>query len=83
MAKPYNKILLWSAIITVLLYLVDIYILDPIAPDPSWRYRIGNFLICFVMYTGGFFILSSFVYICYKNIVKFLRRTTSASQITK
>jgi hypothetical protein len=75
MAKPYNKILLWSAIITVFIYLVDIYLLDPIAPDPSWRYRISNFLICFVMYTGGFFIVFSFVYICYKTLTKLLRRS--------
>jgi hypothetical protein len=75
MARPYNKLLLWSALITVLIYLVDIYILDPIAPDPSWKYRISNFLVCFVMYTAGFFAVFSFVHICYKGFTKLLRKS--------
>ncbi len=70
MTKPDGKLLVMSIVVTVLLYLLDIYILDPIAPDPSWRYRITNFAICLVIYTTGIFMLSSLIYICVQGFKK-------------
>lgn len=70
--KPFKRILTYSVLLTLVLYFVDIYILDPIAPDPSWGYRISNFLQCLLLYGVGFFLLFSFVYICYSFICKFL-----------
>jgi hypothetical protein len=72
--KPYKKIFTGSVVLTILLYLVDIYILDPIAPDPSWRYRIVNFSTCQVIYTAGFFVLFSFTYLVYTALNKYLAR---------
>lgn len=70
--KPYKKIFIGSVLLTVLLYLVDIYILDPIAPDPSWRYHIVNFSTCLVIYTAGFFTLFSLTYLVYSLVSKYI-----------
>ncbi|RYD59067.1 MAG: hypothetical protein EOP56_02230 [Sphingobacteriales bacterium] len=75
MLRPLKTILIISIGLTVLLYWVDIYILDPIAPYPGWTYRITNFLICLVMYVTLFFTVFSGIYYTIIGVRRLLKLT--------
>lgn len=73
MLRPLKIIFIISVVLTVLLYWVDIYILDPVAPYSGWSYRITNFLICLVLYVTLFFTVFSGIYYSLIGIRKLFR----------
>jgi hypothetical protein len=75
MLRPLKIIFIISVVLTVLLYWVDIYILDPVTPYPGWGYRITNFLICLVLYVTLFFTVFSGIYYSLVGIRKLFRQS--------